>query len=163
MATGDEVTLVTPGLEKRIVILVATLCERSVKATTPPEAVTALWPCNTPLPALRLAVTTVAESFVRKLPNLSRIWRIGCCVKVTPAVAVAEGCVWSANLLAAPGISQSKPSLEFAETLTNEAVPAKLRFPIASGVPAAGRTLTFCQVNLQAKPPLLFLVTVKTN
>ena len=44
-----------------IVMLVATLCERFVKVTTPPIAVRLVLPCNAPLPAPRLALTTVAS------------------------------------------------------------------------------------------------------
>src|SRR5215831_15233502 len=38
-----------------------------------------------------------------------------------------------------------------------------MRFPLANGVPAVGRTRTFCHVNLQVTPPRLALVTVKVS
>ena len=52
-----------------MVMLVATLCERLAKLATPLTAVTVSVPCNVPLPALRLAVTTVLLSLLIKLPN----------------------------------------------------------------------------------------------
>src|SRR5262245_7861389 len=43
------------------------------------------------------------------------------------------------------------------------AVPPRVRLPLASGVPAVGRTRTFCQVSVQTTPPLLGPVTVKVS
>src|SRR5207245_493680 len=63
-----EVALVRVPLVNRIVMLVATLCERLVKVTKPATAVTFVAPCNVPLPAFLLAVTTVALSLLRRLP-----------------------------------------------------------------------------------------------
>src|SRR5882724_744525 len=90
-ATTLEVALVKLPLVNWMVILVATLWERFAKVTMPPEAVAVVVPCTVPLPALRVAVTTVLKSLLRRLPNWSstRIW--GCVEKATPAVAVLDG------------------------------------------------------------------------
>jgi hypothetical protein len=53
------------------------------------------------------------------------------------------------------------PKFEFVVTVANVAVPVTLRLPLASGVPAEGRTRKFCQVNLQRTLLRLVLVTVK--
>src|SRR6266568_1417992 len=82
-----------PGLVKSIVMLVATLCARLVKVTTPLAAVTLVAPCKSPLPAARVAVTTVLLSLLRKLPKASSIRMTGCWAKASPAVAVADGWV----------------------------------------------------------------------
>jgi hypothetical protein len=42
-------------------------------------------------------------------------------------------------------------------------VPLIRRYPLANGVPAVGRTRTFCQVNLQVMPLALEAVTVNTS
>ncbi len=88
-----------------MVMLVATLCARSVKVTTPLTAVRLVVPCKVPLPALRAAVTTVVLSLLRRLPNWSSIRMTGCCEKATPAVAVEEGCVCKVNRAAAPALT----------------------------------------------------------
>src|SRR6266700_2036194 len=80
-------------LVKAMVILVATLCARLVKVTTPLAAVRLVVPCNVPLPAARAAVTTVLLSLLRKLPKASSIRMTGCWTKGRPAVPVAEGWV----------------------------------------------------------------------
>src|SRR5207302_1794087 len=43
------------------------------------------------------------------------------------------------------------------------AVPEEVRLPLASGVPADGRTRTFCQVREQSTPALLADETVKVR
>src|SRR5438034_5429505 len=97
-----------PGLAKSIVIVVATKCERLGKVTNPLTALSAVLPCKTPLPPLRLAVTTVLLSPVRRLPKLSSTRMTGCWTKITPAVAVADGWLWMVNRLAAPGLTLKK-------------------------------------------------------
>src|SRR6266567_487347 len=72
----------------------------------------------------------------------------GCWAKGTPAVPVEEGCVWITSLLAAPAISRSVPRLPLVERPTTLAVPLRKRLPPAKGVPATGRTRTFCQVKV---------------
>ena len=89
----EEVAVARPLLAKSIVIVPATRCERLVNATTPFAAVRLVVPCNTPLPALRRAVTTVVLSLERGLPNWSCISSTGCWANGTPAVAVGEGWV----------------------------------------------------------------------
>src|SRR6266571_7112446 len=87
----------------------------------------------------------------------------GCRANTTPAVAVTEGWVCIASLRAAPTTSRSVPRLELVEMLTRLEVPPKVRLPLANGVPAVGRTRTFCQVNLQVTPMALDAVTVNTS
>ena len=65
----DEVAPARPLAAKSIVMLLATLCDRLVKLTRPFTALRLVVPCNTPLPAFRLAVTSVELSLPRKLPN----------------------------------------------------------------------------------------------
>src|SRR5207249_11844078 len=86
-----------PLLTKRV-MFVATLCDKFVNVTRPSADVWLVAPCNVPLPALRLAVTTVELSALplaalRRFPNWSRTWMTGCWAKATPAVAVGEGWV----------------------------------------------------------------------
>src|SRR5437867_4106926 len=68
-----------------------------------------------------------------------------------------------AKLLAAPGTSRNRPRLAPVGSPTTLAVPLRVRLPLARGVPAVGRTRTFCQVRLQVTPLALKLVTVKTS
>src|SRR6266566_3338398 len=103
-----EVVPARPALAKSIVIVVATKWERLVKLTNPLTALSAVLPCKTPLPPLRLAVTTVVLSPVRRLPKLSSTRMTGCWAKITPAVAVADGWVWMVNRLAAAGLTLKK-------------------------------------------------------
>src|SRR5262245_35282724 len=158
-----ELVAVTPEALKARVILVATLCERLVKVTMPAKAAMFVVPCNVPLPALRAAVTTKLLLLVQKLPNWSCRRRTGCWAKATPAAAVAEGWVWMARVLGAPATSRRAPSLAPVGRPATLAVPLRVRLPLASGVPALGRTRTFCQVRLQVTPLALEAVTVKTN
>ena len=65
-AMAVEVVLVKLPLVKLMVMLVATLCARLVKVANPFTAVAVSVPCNVPLPALRVAVTTVLLSAVNK-------------------------------------------------------------------------------------------------
>ena len=90
-ATTLEVTLVRLPLANWIVILVATLWERFAKVTIPATAVALVVPCKVPLPALRVAVTMVLKSLLRRLPYWSSIRICGCVEKATPAVAVLDG------------------------------------------------------------------------
>src|SRR5690348_3136925 len=64
---------------------------------------------------------------------------------------------------AAPATSRRAPRLAPVGRPTRVAVPLRVRLPLANGVPAAGRTRTFCQVRLQVTPLALALVTVKTS
>src|SRR5262249_46333831 len=77
-AIWAEKALVRLPLLNRMVMLVGTLWERLVKVTTPLIAVRLVVPCKVPLPALRLAVTVVALSLLRRLPNRSSIRITGC-------------------------------------------------------------------------------------
>src|SRR5262245_27900220 len=162
-----ELVPVTPEALKARVMLVARLWLRSVKVATPSVAVALSVPCRVPLPLPRAAVTTVLSvtplAALRRLPNWSRTCRTGCWAKGTPAVAVAEGCVRMARLLAAPATSRKVPRLALVERPTTLAVPLIRRLPLTNGVPAVGRTRTFCQVSLQLTPLILELVTVKTS
>src|SRR5205823_7648646 len=82
-----------------------TLCDRLVNVTTPLFAARLVVPCNVPLPALRLTVTTVVLSVLRRLPYWSSIRTNGCCEKTTPAMAVLEGCVAIVNRLAGAALT----------------------------------------------------------
>src|SRR5678815_4967998 len=68
-----------------------------------------------------------------------------------------------ARVLAAPATSRKAPRLAPPGSPTTVAVPPRARLPLANGVPAVGRTRTFCQVSLQVTPLALELVTVKTR
>src|SRR4029434_8556183 len=68
-----------------------------------------------------------------------------------------------ARLLAAPATSRKAPRVAPVGSPTTVAEPPRVRLPLASGVPAVGRTRTFCQVSLQLTPEALALVTVKTS
>src|SRR3989442_8385072 len=68
-----------------------------------------------------------------------------------------------ARLLAAPATSRKVPTLAPTGSPTTLAVPFLIRLALASGVPAVGRTRTFCQVSVQRTPPLLGPVTVKVS
>src|SRR5258708_33703677 len=81
-------------------MLVATLWERLVNVATPLTGVIVSVPCNTPPPALRLAVTAVLLSVPTRLPKPSSMRTTGCCANATPAVAFDEGCVWMVSRLA---------------------------------------------------------------
>src|SRR6266581_3659177 len=67
-----------------------------------------------------------------------------------------------ARVLAAPVTSRRAPRLALMGSPTTLAVPLRVRLPLASGVPAVGRTRTFCQVSVQ-RAPLLGAVTVKVS
>src|SRR2546423_458660 len=86
-------------------MLVATLCERLEKVATTLATVAVKVPWSVPLPRLRAALTTVLLSLVTRLPKPSSIRTTGCCAKVTPAVALDEGCVLIANLDAVAGLT----------------------------------------------------------
>src|SRR5258708_6213161 len=161
-----ELVVLTPEALKARVMLVARWWARSVKVATPSVVVAVSVPCRVPLPLPRAAVTTVVLvtplAMLRRLPNWSRTWRTGCWAKGIPAVAVAEGCVRMARLLAAPATSRKVPRLALVERPTTLAVPLIRRLPLANGVPAVGRTRTFCQVIVQSAA-LLGDVTVKVS
>src|SRR5262249_34564573 len=63
-------------------------------------------------------------------------------------------------MLAAPATSRRLPKFELVDIPTTDAVPLIIKLPLPSGVPAVGRTRTFCQVNFVSVPPLLLVVTV---
>src|SRR5437667_4871805 len=64
--------------------------------------------------------------------------------------------------LAAPATSRKAPRLALMGSPATLAVPPRVKLPLASGVPAVGRTRTFCQVSVQSAP-LLGVVTVKVS
>src|SRR5215472_15972592 len=67
------------------------------------------------------------------------------------------------RFLAAPATSRKMPRFTLVERPTTLAVPVRARLPTTKGVPALGRTRTFCQVKVQRAPPLLERVTVKVS
>src|SRR5262249_10392784 len=81
----------------------------------------------------------------------------------TPAIAVADGWVCMARLLAAPGTSRNRPRLALVDSPTTLAVPLRVKLPLARGVPAVGRTRTFCQVRRQVMPLALEPVTAEAS
>src|SRR5882724_8916553 len=116
-----------------------------------------------PVPAVSVRVTILlaASPVVERLPNWSRARRTGWVARSAPAVEV-PGCVVKANRLAAPAISVKAPKLVLlAVTAAMVAVPVLVRLPLANGVPALGRTRTFCQISEQVTPALLAALTVK--
>ena len=67
-----------------------------------------------------------------------------------------------ASRLAVPATSVKVPKLVLlAVTPVIVAVPVLVRLPLAKGVPATGRTRTFCQISEQVTPALLAALTVK--
>src|SRR2546425_4174047 len=156
-----EVVLVRLPLVKLMVIFVATLCARLVKVANPFEAVAVSVPCNVPLPALRVAVTTVLLSAVSKWPTASSMRITGCCANATPAVAVDEGCVWTVSRAAGPYSIKEPKLVELFVTAAIVDVPVLVMLPLARGLAALGRTRTFCHVSEQFTPLLLAGVTVK--
>ena len=67
-----------------------------------------------------------------------------------------------ASRLAVPATSVNVPKLVLlAVTPVIVAVPVLVRLPLANGVPATGRTRTFCQISEQVTPALLAALTVK--
>src|SRR5262245_53473163 len=158
-----ELVPLRPEALKASVILAATLWERLVKVTKPLRAVRLVVPWSVPLPAPRAALTTVLLLLVQKLPNWSCRRRTGCWAKATPAIAVAEGWVWMASLLAAPGTSRNAPRLALVGRPVTLAVPVGVEVALTKGVADGGRRRTFSQVSLQVSPLTLALVTVKTS
>src|SRR6266851_8751283 len=63
------------------------------------------------------------------------------------------------NLLAAPGASVNVPKLVAPLTAATVDVPVLTILALAKGVPAVGRTRTFCQVREQVTPLELAIVT----
>ena len=140
---------------------------RSVKvATELPAAVPMskfVVPNRGPVPVVSVSVTILlaARPLVELFPNWSRVRRTGCEPRSAPALAL-PGCVVKASRLAAPATSVSVPKLVLlAVTTAMVAVPVLVRLPFAKGVPALGRTRTFCQVSEQVTPALLAALTVK--
>src|SRR5437867_13064117 len=65
------------------------------------------------------------------------------------------------NLLAVPGTSVSVPQFVVPLTAATVEEPVSTILPLAKGVPAVGRTRTFCQVSEQVTPFALAAVIVK--
>ena len=87
------------------VIVSAVLSARFVNVATPPETVTVGVPWSGPVPLRERAVTTVLLSPVSRLPYWSSSSITGWVANASPAVAVADGCVWITNLLAGAGLT----------------------------------------------------------
>src|SRR6185503_5238900 len=62
-----------------------------------------------------------------------------------------------ASWLAAPATSRNAPAVELVETPAIVAVPVKNRLPLASGVPAVGRTRILPQASLSHASELAWL------
>ena len=106
-------------------------------------------------------VIVVELSEVTVLPNWSWIATTGLVVKSVFTTAEEDGCVVIVIWLFAPATSVNVPKLVEPVTPTIEEVPLLVIFPIASGVPADGRTRIFCQVSEFLTPLLVEAVTVK--
>ena len=159
-----EVAPITPDALKSMVMAAATLCERLVNVTTPATAARLVVPCRTPLPALRVAVTTVPLSLLRKLPNWSSIRTTGCWAKTTPAVAVEAGCVWMVKWWAAAGL-MAKATLSPVESAPLLAVsflvPARLMLrSLKEATPLVSVVLVV--VPLKTPVPVLRLMLMET-
>src|SRR5262245_54530546 len=103
-------------------------------------------PRRVPLVAARESVLLVPRPLVELFPNLSWLTTMGWVIKFDPTFAPL-GWVVNASLLATPTTSVSVPQFETPlVTLTIEAVPDFVMFPLANGVPAEGRTRIFCHV-----------------
>src|SRR6266446_3461160 len=66
-------------------------------------------PCSVPVPASRDAVTKVLV--LHRLPYTSTTHSTGCCAKITPAVAVGEGCVIMITSAGVPGLTVILPEV----------------------------------------------------
>ena len=84
-------------------------------------------------------------------------------VKSTSAVAVDDGWVIMTSCVFAPTTSVSVPKLVLPVTPEMDEVPLFVILPEAKGVPAVGRTLTFCQVNELVTPLLVAAVIVMVS
>src|ERR1051326_4603953 len=74
------------------------------------------------------------------------------------------GCVVNTSLLALPTTSFKRPKLETASVTPGKvAVPVLVIDPEANGVPAVGRTRTFCQVIVLGVLPVLLVVMVNVS
>lgn len=131
--TLPEVALLSPLLLKLIVMVPALVMDKLPNAATPFTAVTPVVPCSTPLPAARVALTTVLLSLERKFPNASCTWMAGCCPKATPAVALLEGWVTTTNCAAPAALilklaltAEPAPALEAVSAL----LPLRLRLKL---------------------------------
>src|SRR6185503_7968636 len=142
-----DVALVKLPLVKLMVMLVATLCARLVNVANPFEAVAVSLPCNVPLPALRVAVTTVVLLFVSKWPAASSMRITGCCAKSAPAVAVVEGWVWMTRRTAGPYSINWPKLVLLSVTPAIVDVPVLVILPLARGLATVGGTRVFCQVS----------------
>ena len=119
-------------------------------------------PSRGPVPVLKVSVRILLEGrpLVELLPNWSRARTTGWVVSAAPAVP-EPGWVVNASRLAAPATSVNVPKLVLlAVTEVIVAVPVSVRLPLAKGVPALGRTRTFCQIREQVTPALLAALAV---
>src|SRR5439155_23044473 len=113
--TIDYVALNTHQHVHYIKTYVDTLYQHSFPTRRSSDLATLVAPCKVPLPARRLAVTTVL-SLLRRFPNWSSIRITGCGAKATPARAVHDRCVCKVSVLVVSGLT----------TTMEEVAPAKL-------------------------------------
>src|SRR3954470_13644201 len=85
-----------------MVMVPATLCDRFVNVARPEDAVAVTVPCSVPVPARRVAVTTVLLSEITRLPPTSRTSTTGCGENAAAAVGAGSGCVMMASCVGAP-------------------------------------------------------------
>src|SRR2546425_5978537 len=172
-AAGLTVKVLLTALVKPLALAVNCLLvpaesiSRLVKVATALPAVVPMSklvvPTRGPVPVVKVRVTILlaGRPVVETLPNWSRARTTGCVASIAPAVD-EPGCVVNASLLAVPATSVNVPKLVLlAVTPVIVAVPVLVRLPLANGVPAMGRTRTFCQISEQVTPALLAALTVK--
>src|SRR5262249_23805497 len=97
-----EVTLVKLVAVKLSVMVSARLYERLAKVANPLTVVAVRVPCKVAVPMPRATVITRPLSVATRLPPASSTRITGCCANGIPAVAVAEGWVWSVSLRGVP-------------------------------------------------------------
>ena len=123
------------------------------KEATPPLAVAVVVPCSVAVPAPRVAVTTVLLSPLRKLPNWSSILTTGWFAKATPAVAVADGCVWIVSFVAAPALTVT-PALTLLVSTAAASVAVIVRVPAVLKVKLDNARVPETKVMFPAVAPL---------
>ncbi len=112
-----------------------------------------LVPAQVCVDSLGMRVTVEALSAVSMLPNWSSIATVGLVEKSVSTVAEVEGCTVKATWLLTPGTSVKVPKLVELVMLLMTDVPLLVILPVASGVPADGRTRIPDQVIMLRHPP----------
>ena len=148
MFTDDEVAAVSPALANWSVRAPTVPVMDSPANVANPAALVLIvaTPPNAPPPVKIDAVTdtTAATGF----PDASRTWTVGCCAKLAPLAAEADGCVTMVNWVAAPAVM---PTADEVAGVTPALVNCKVRDPT---VPVMAKSVKV------AKPEALVLTVV---